>query len=109
LAVFLIYGNTKHEARKKTLVQRRLNLMAEEGIRFVTGTDVRARLPAVDQLLAEFDAIVLCGGAPARDLSIEGRNLQGIHFAMEFLTATLRASSIVITRMAGIYRPRIKT
>ncbi len=86
----LIYGIPSMKL-EKNVIQRRLNLMAEEGIRFVTGTDVGRDCP-VDQLLAEFDAIVLCGGATRpRDLSIEGRNFQGIHFAMDFLTANTKS------------------
>ena len=80
----LMYGipNMKLE---KTVVQRRVDLMTAEGIRFVPGTDVGHDYPA-DRLMEEFDAIVLCGGATRpRDLTLEGRNLQGIHFAMEFL------------------------
>ncbi len=80
----LVYGipNMKLE---KGVVQRRLDLMSAEGIRFVTRTNVGRDFP-VDQLLSEFDAVVLCGGSTRpRDLSIEGRNLQGVHFAMEFL------------------------
>jgi glutamate synthase (NADPH/NADH) small chain len=86
----LMYGipNMKLE---KTVVQRRVDLMIGEGIRFVTGTQV-GRDYAVAQLMAEFDAVVLCGGATrARDLTIEGRNLQGIHFAMEFLQTNTRS------------------
>jgi len=80
----LMYGipNMKLE---KAVVQRRVDLMAAEGIRFVRGTNVGRDYP-VELLLKEFDAIVLCGGATRpRDLNLEGRNLQGIHFAMEFL------------------------
>jgi glutamate synthase (NADPH/NADH) small chain len=59
--------------------------MSAEGVRFVTGVNVGAEY-SVDQLMEEFDAVVLCGGATRpRDLSLEGRNLQGIHFAMDFL------------------------
>ena len=80
----LVYGipNMKLE---KGVVQRRLDLMSAEGIRFVTRANVGRDFP-VDRLLSEFDAVVLSGGATRpRDLSIEGRNLQGVHFAMEFL------------------------
>src|SRR5258707_1318313 len=78
----LMYGipNMKLE---KTVVQRRLDLMSTEGIRFVTGLNV-GRDYAVERLTEDFDAIVLCGGATRpRDLPLAGRNLQGIHFAME--------------------------
>ncbi|MFN8096048.1 MAG: glutamate synthase subunit beta [Vicinamibacteria bacterium] len=80
----LVYGipNMKLD---KGIVERRVSLLAAEGIAFVTGTAVGRDLPA-DKLKAEFDAIVLCGGATAaRDLPAEGRELAGIHLAMEFL------------------------
>ncbi len=80
----LMYGipNMKLE---KTIVQRRLDLMSAEGIRFVTGLNVGKDYD-VERLTKDFDAIVLCGGATRpRDLALAGRNLQGIHFAMEFL------------------------
>jgi glutamate synthase (NADPH/NADH) small chain len=60
--------------------------MEAEGVVFRTGVHVGRSLP-VDQLRAEFDAVLLAGGATApRDLKIPGRELGGIHFAMEFLT-----------------------
>ncbi len=86
----LMYGipNMKLD---KNVVQRRIDLMAAEGVRFVTNTEVGKDYPAA-QLREDFDAIVLCGGATKpRDLPIEGRNLQGIHFAMEFLHANTKS------------------
>ncbi len=80
----LMYGipNMKLD---KSVVQRRVDLLAQEGIRFITNTEVGVDYPA-DKLLSEFDAVVLCGGATKpRDLPIEGRHLKGIHFAMDFL------------------------
>ena len=80
----LMYGipNMKLE---KTVVERRTDLMAAEGVQFVTNTHVGRDYPA-DRLMQEFDAVVLCGGATRpRDLALEGRDLDGIHFAMEFL------------------------
>lgn len=80
----LMYGipNMKLE---KSVVQRRVDLLTEEGVVFVTNTEVGKDYP-VDKLKAEFDAIVLCGGATkGRDLATEGRELKGIHLAMEFL------------------------
>ncbi|MGQ0792933.1 MAG: glutamate synthase subunit beta [Deltaproteobacteria bacterium] len=69
----------------KNIVQRRVNILAEEGVEFVTGTEVGRNFPA-EKLLKKFDAVVICSGATRpRDISIEGRNLSGIHFAMEFL------------------------
>jgi glutamate synthase (NADPH/NADH) small chain len=86
----LVYGipNMKLE---KGVVQRRIDLMSEEGIRFCPGTNVGKNYP-LDRLQAEFDAIVLCGGATRpRDLPVEGRNLQGVHFAMEFLKVNTKS------------------
>lgn len=69
----------------KTVLMRRVGLMANEGIKFVTGTEVGKNYPA-EKLLSDFDAVLLCCGATKpRDLPIEGRNLRGVHFAMEFL------------------------
>ena len=85
----LMYGipNMKLD---KTVVQRRVDVLAGEGVNFITGTEVGRSYPA-EQLLEKFDAVVLCGGATKpRDLSIEGRNLNGICFAMDFLTANTK-------------------
>jgi glutamate synthase (NADPH/NADH) small chain len=82
----LMYGipNMKLD---KAIVQRRVDLLAAEGVNFGTNTEVGADYPA-DQLLSEFNAVVLCGGASRpRDLSVENRHLPGIHFAMDFLRA----------------------
>jgi len=69
----------------KAIVLRRVALMANEGVKFVTNTEVGKNLPA-EKLLKEFDAAVLCCGATKpRNLPIQGRDLKGVHFAMEFL------------------------
>lgn len=87
----LMYGIPNMKLDKKLVVQRRLDQMVAEGIKFVCNTEVGKDIPA-QQLLDEYDAIVLCTGATKpRDLPIEGRNLKGIHFAMEFLTANTKA------------------
>jgi glutamate synthase (NADPH) small chain len=86
----LMYGipNMKLD---KSLVQRRVDQMIAEGVTFKTNTEVGKDVSA-KQLLDEYDAIVLCTGATKpRDLPIEGRNLKGIHFAMEFLHANTKA------------------
>ena len=86
----LMYGipNMKLD---KTVVQRRVDILAEEGIQFVTNTEVGKNYPA-EKLMKEFDAVVLAGGATKpRDLPIEGRNLKGVHFAMEFLTKNTKS------------------
>jgi glutamate synthase (NADPH/NADH) small chain len=86
----LTYGIPNMKLDKK-IVQRRLDLMAAEGVKFVTNADIGRTIPAT-QLRQEFDAIVLCSGAPKpRDLPIEGRDLKGIHFAMEFLHANTKS------------------
>ncbi len=69
----------------KQVVHRRVRLLAEEGIDFRTGVNVGVNYP-VEQLRAEFDAICLTGGSTqARDLPVPGRELDGIHLAMEYL------------------------
>jgi len=81
----LMYGipNMKLE---KHIVQRRVDLMAAEGIEFKTGVEIGKEVPA-KQLLDDFDAVILCCGATKpRDLPIDGRELNGVHFAMELLT-----------------------
>ena len=60
--------------------------MAEEGIEFVVSTEIGKDLSS-KKLVEDFDSVVLCCGATKpRDLPIEGRELKGVHFAMEFLT-----------------------
>jgi len=86
----LMYGIPNMKLDKQ-IVQRRLDLMAAEGVKFVTNTDIGRTIPAT-QLQQEFDAVVYCGGATKpRDLPIEGRNLKGVHFAMEFLHANTKS------------------
>jgi glutamate synthase (NADPH/NADH) small chain len=87
----LMYGIPNPKLDKREVVQRRLSQMEQEGIKFVCNTEVGGNFPA-EQLLSEFDAVVLCTGATKpRDLPVEGRNLNGVHFAMEFLHANTRA------------------
>jgi len=87
----LMYGIPNMKLDKKAVVLRRVEQMTEEGITFLTNTEVGRNFPA-EKLLKEFDAIVLCTGATkGRDLPIEGRNLKGIHFAMEFLHANTKS------------------
>jgi glutamate synthase (NADPH/NADH) small chain len=86
----LMYGIPNMKLDKR-LVERRVDVMAAEGVRFVTNCEVGKDYPA-EKLLQEFNAVVLCGGATqARDLPIEGRQLNGIHFAMEFLQANTKS------------------
>jgi glutamate synthase (NADPH/NADH) small chain len=71
---------------KKVFIDRRVNLMEEEGLIIKTNTEVGKDISAAE-LLDSFDAICLAiGSMQPRDLGVEGRDLDGIHFAMEFLT-----------------------
>jgi glutamate synthase (NADPH/NADH) small chain len=77
----------------KRVVQRRVDLMAAEGVEFITSCEVGKDYPA-EKLRNEFDAIVLCGGATHPNdffAKTEGRTLKGIHFAMEFLHANTKS------------------
>jgi glutamate synthase (NADPH) small chain len=85
----LVYGipNMKLD---KAVMQRRVDLMAAEGITFVTRAEIGKTVPA-EKLVRDFDAAVLCCGATKpRDLPVEGRSLKGIHFAVDYLTANTR-------------------
>jgi glutamate synthase (NADPH) small chain len=86
----LMYG-IPNPHLEKNVVERRVKLLAEEGVKFVTNTEVGKDYPA-GKLLKEFDAVVICTGATRpRDLPVEGRELKGIHFAMEFLKANTKS------------------
>jgi len=77
---------------EKRLLDRRLAVMAAEGVVFRPRCNAGIDLTG-DDLLTDFDAVVLAGGATApRDLPVPGRDLHGIHFAMEYLTAQNRRS-----------------
>ena len=86
----LMYGipNMKLE---KQVIQRRVEIMEQEGVQFVTGVNVGADKSA-RELLDGFDAVVLCTGAKQpRDLNVPGRDARGVHFAVDFLAATTRS------------------
>ena len=75
----------------KGVVQRRLDLLVQEGIKFQTNTDVGLTIPA-EEIKSKFDAVMICVGATKpRDLKIPGRSLNGIHFAMDYLTGSTSA------------------
>ena len=80
----LRYGIPEFKMEKRIL-DRRLDQMEGEGVKFVVNAHVGHSLP-VEDLQREFDAILLAGGAEApRDLNVPGRELQGVHFAMDYL------------------------
>jgi glutamate synthase (NADPH/NADH) small chain len=81
----LRYGIPQFKLEKRVL-DRRLAIMSQEGITFRAGVEIGLDLPTAE-LRREFDAIVLCCGAgQARDLAVPGRELKGIHFAVDYLT-----------------------
>lgn len=87
----LMYGIPNMKLEKEQVVMRRLNVLEAEGIQFVCNTTIGQDIKS-EKLLKDYDTVVICTGATKpRDLPIEGRNLKGIHFAMEFLTANTKA------------------
>ncbi len=85
----LQYGIPNMKLDKK-VVGRRVDKLRAEGIEFVTNANVGGNVDA-KELVAKFDAVLLaCGSTNARDLPIPGRELKGVHFAMEFLTSNTR-------------------
>ncbi|XOV84093.1 MAG: glutamate synthase subunit beta [bacterium] len=91
----LMYGIPNMKLAKDEVVERRVNILREEGIEFVTGTEVadgNNGTKSVQNLRETFDAVLLATGSTIpRDLPIPGRELSGIHFAMEFLTANTKS------------------
>ena len=87
----LMYGIPNMKLDKKKVVQRRIDIMEEEGVNFICNTEIGVEIP-VSKLQEEFDAVVLCGGATkARDLPVPGRDLKGVYFAMEFLHSNTKS------------------
>jgi glutamate synthase (NADPH) small chain len=88
----LMYGIPNMKLDKELVVQRRVNLLIEEGIEFKTGIFIGKDSEwTAERLRTEFDSVVLCCGATqGRDLPIEGREAQGVFLAMEFLTTNTR-------------------
>ena len=86
----LMYGipNMKLE---KSVIDRKINVMKEEGITFLTGVNVGKDLKAA-KLLKEYDAVILaCGAKNPRDIGAPGRDAKGIYFAVDFLAATTKS------------------
>jgi len=86
----LTYGIPQMKLENR-VVQRRVQQIVDEGVTFVTNTEIGVNYPT-SKLKSDFDATVLCGGATVpRDLPVEGRQLDGIHFAMDYLKATQKS------------------
>ena len=86
----LMYGipNMKLE---KHIIERRTELMKAEGVEFVTNSNVGADVSA-DEIMQGYDAVILaCGSSNPRDIKAEGRDAEGIHFAVDFLKATTKS------------------
>ncbi|HRH98346.1 MAG TPA: glutamate synthase subunit beta [Prosthecobacter sp.] len=87
----LMYGIPNMKLDKKEVVLRRVKLLEDEGVEFKCNVNVGTDITA-EQLRKDFDAIIVATGATKpRDLPIPGRELKGIHFAMDFLTANTKA------------------
>jgi len=87
----LMYGIPNMKLDKREVVLRRLQVMEQSGIKFICNASVGDNVEA-QLLLRDFDATVLCTGATLpRDLTLEGRQLAGVHFAMEYLTASTKS------------------
>ena len=87
----LMYGIPNMKLDKEKVLMRRIHILEEEGIKFICNTEIGKDITA-EALVNDHDAVILCIGAgKPRDLPIEGRNLKGIHFAMDFLTANTKA------------------
>ena len=91
----LMYGIPNMKLAKNEVVERRVQLMRDAGIEFITNTEVADGSNgsvAVDSLRENNDAVLLTTGATVpRDLPIEGRELTGVHFAMDFLSANTKS------------------
>lgn len=86
----LMYGipNMKLE---KHIIDRRINIMKEEGIEFITGVNVGKDIKA-SKIIKEHDAVILaCGAKHPRDIAVPGRDAKGIYFAVDFLAATTKS------------------
>ncbi len=87
----LMYGIPNMKLDKREVVERRIRLLEQEGIRFVADTEIGKDIPA-DKLKSDFDAVVLATGATRpRDLPVPGRDLKGVHYAMDFLRPNTRS------------------
>jgi len=87
----LMYGIPNMKLDKREVVARRISLLEQEGIRFLCNASVGENVEA-QLLLRDFDATIVCTGATLpRDLAVPGRDLAGVHFAMDYLTASTSA------------------
>jgi glutamate synthase (NADPH/NADH) small chain len=87
----LMYGIPNMKLDKREIVLRRIELLKQSGVTIYCNADIGDHIPP-QELLAEHDALILCTGATQpRNLSIAGRQLEGVHYAIEFLTSSTKA------------------
>ncbi len=90
LGGLLMYGIPSMKLEKH-IIDRRIDIMREEGVEFRTGVNVGADITA-EEILADHDAVILaCGSSHPRDIKAEGRDAEGIYFAVDFLKSTTKA------------------
>ena len=76
---------------EKHIIDRKINIMKEEGVEFVTGKDIGKDIKA-DMILKEYDRVILaCGATNPRDIKVTGRDANGIYFAVDFLKSTTKS------------------
>ena len=86
----LMYGIPNMKLEKR-FIERKIEVMKEEGVEFVTGTDVGKDVKAA-KILKDYDRVILaCGAKNPRDIKAEGRDAEGIYFAVDFLTSTTKS------------------
>ncbi len=96
----LMYGIPNMKLDKK-IIERRIELMKQEGVIFKSNTDI-GKNTKLEELQKEYDAVVLCCGAKkARDIQVPGRDANGIYFAVDFLKST--TSSLLENNLTGNY------
>lgn len=90
LGGLLMYGIPSMKL-DKNIITRRIKIMEKEGIKFLTNHNINTKKKA-EEIIASYDAVVLCCGASQpRDMKVEGREAEGIYFAVDYLTSTTKA------------------
>lgn len=86
----MMYGIPNMKLEKR-VIERRLELLRASGVQFVLNTEIGKDIPA-QELVDQYDAVLLCAGASkARGLDVEGKELKGVHFAVDFLAANTKS------------------
>ena len=94
---------------EKHLIDRRVEQLETEGVTFHYNTNVGVDMPA-KQLAEDHDALIICGGSEVpRDLPVEGRGLDGVHFAMDFLPQQNRRVGQNRSAISRLFSPKTNT